>query len=108
MFEHEMHPIEHTTGCLMNTVQGGHHVGCNCWCHQMAVVPKSPAVENTLEAIGQEAFGRSRAEARKEAICIACGQPAGIFRDELSEREFAISGFCQKCQDNFFGEEVTA
>ncbi|MHA2018402.1 MAG: hypothetical protein ACTSXY_09015 [Promethearchaeota archaeon] len=25
------------------------------------------------------------------------------FRDELSLKEFGISGLCQQCQDNFFG-----
>lgn len=27
------------------------------------------------------------------------------FRDELSLKEFKISGLCQKCQDSFFGGE---
>lgn len=26
------------------------------------------------------------------------------FKDELSRREFRISGLCQKCQDKTFGE----
>lgn len=26
------------------------------------------------------------------------------FKDELSKREFQISGLCQKCQDKMFGE----
>lgn len=26
-----------------------------------------------------------------------------VFRDEVSAREFGISGFCQKCQDKTFG-----
>jgi hypothetical protein len=25
------------------------------------------------------------------------------FRDELSKKEFGISGFCQSCQDDIFG-----
>lgn len=27
----------------------------------------------------------------------------GEFRDELSHREFEISGLCQSCQDDIFG-----
>ena len=27
----------------------------------------------------------------------------GIFKDEISEREYQISGFCQVCQDSVFG-----
>lgn len=43
---------------------------------------------------------------RREAIaahkCVSCGGPAVKFKDALSEREFKISGLCQKCQDSFF------
>ncbi len=36
-------------------------------------------------------------------LCPFCeGQITG-FRDVLSEREFHISGLCQKCQDETFG-----
>lgn len=34
---------------------------------------------------------------------IGCGGPATEFRDELSKKEYRISGLCQKCQDSFFG-----
>lgn len=36
--------------------------------------------------------------------CPFCAHPVGEFRDALSEREFAISGLCQDCQDKTFGE----
>lgn len=38
--------------------------------------------------------------------CPMCGQPIDIttFRDELSLKEFGISGICQECQDEIFGE----
>lgn len=32
-----------------------------------------------------------------------CGQLITSFRDELSKREYKISGLCQKCQDKIFG-----
>ena len=35
-------------------------------------------------------------------ICNGCGREAGVFKDELSVQEYAISGFCQKCQDSVF------
>ena len=35
--------------------------------------------------------------------CRMCNLTVHGFRDELSEREFLISGMCQKCQDDFFG-----
>lgn len=36
--------------------------------------------------------------------CPICGKEVvqEKFRDALSEKEFKISGMCQKCQDNFF------
>lgn len=40
------------------------------------------------------------------AACASCGLPLppGAFRDALSEREFAITGLCQPCQDEVFAE----
>lgn len=46
-------------------------------------------------------------DGRREAIaslkCVACNGPASRFRDELSKREFQLSGLCQRCQDKVFG-----
>ena len=38
--------------------------------------------------------------------CPFCSSPIDetTFRDDLSLREFKISGLCQKCQDSFFKE----
>lgn len=36
-------------------------------------------------------------------ICPMCEQPIGEFKDEASVREYEISGLCQSCQDDFFG-----
>jgi hypothetical protein len=35
-----------------------------------------------------------------------CANPIGEFRDELSVKEFKISGMCQSCQDEVFDEVV--
>lgn len=35
--------------------------------------------------------------------CPTCGNAIGGFRDDLSVKEFSISGMCQKCQDSVFG-----
>lgn len=40
----------------------------------------------------------------KAGLCPFCGQSPGEFRDELSKREFSISGLCQSCQDETFTE----
>ena len=48
---------------------------------------------------------------RQEAIILGfcslpplgCGKSVTGFRDELSAREYKISGLCQNCQDEVFG-----
>jgi len=42
---------------------------------------------------------------KNEGYCPFCMAPIAlvIFRDELSEREYQISGLCQNCQDEVFG-----
>jgi len=60
-----------------------------------------------IEAALEKTFGIDRRAAIKADRCVAepvgCGGPAADFRDELSKKEYTISGFCQKCQDSFFG-----
>jgi hypothetical protein len=62
---------------------------------------KSPGMENFLENI----FGRTTAI--KGDVCVpppmGCGGHATDFRDDLSRKEYTISGLCQKCQDSVFG-----
>jgi hypothetical protein len=42
-------------------------------------------------------------------VCVrppfGCGKPATAFRDELSRKEYSISGLCQSCQDRIFGSD---
>ena len=38
--------------------------------------------------------------------CILCGSAIEEFRDQLSVREFVISGMCQKCQDDIFHDDI--
>ncbi len=38
----------------------------------------------------------------QEHICMTCGDKVEGFNDELSQKEFLISGLCQKCQDSVF------
>jgi len=53
------------------------------------------------------AAGLGKAVERVErGDCIWCGKavhPNAEFKDELSQREFNISGMCQACQDGVFG-----
>jgi hypothetical protein len=41
-------------------------------------------------------------QAIRQDVCISCHGPATEFKDELSRREFSLSGFCQACQDRIF------
>lgn len=40
-----------------------------------------------------------RAEA---GLCTTCGKVLSGFRDEISIREYRVSGMCQRCQDEVF------
>jgi len=65
---------------------------------------KSREMIEFLDSMTEQVFGRSRSLAIAGKGCVNCGKPAGEFRDEISRREFGISGLCQACQDKFFGE----
>jgi len=45
-----------------------------------------------------------QADAVKQGKCPTCGETIDLddFKDDLSRREFRISGMCQKCQDKTF------
>ena len=38
-------------------------------------------------------------------LCPLCSKPIDLtsFKDDLSKKEYAISGMCQACQDKMFG-----
>ena len=41
-----------------------------------------------------------------DRLCVTCPKPIldMDFRDEISIKEYGISGMCQSCQDSVFGE----
>jgi len=61
---------------------------------------KHQGIEQMLTAL----TGVSRVGAVAEASCVTCKGEASEFRDSLSQKEYTISGMCQKCQDDIFGE----
>jgi len=63
---------------------------------------KAPAIENLLGSLASM-FGQDRKESMAGSKCVYCGKPATEFKDDLSRREYGISGFCQACQDDTFG-----
>ena len=62
---------------------------------------KSPEIEKLFTDI----FGSDRTSFIEMDRCTVCGQTVIGFKDDLSAREYTISGFCQECQDEVFGED---
>ena len=51
--------------------------------------------------------GLSKAVERVDAgLCPTCDEEVGPFRDDLSRKEYGISGMCQTCQDMLFVTEI--
>ena len=49
--------------------------------------------------------GKDRRSYIRAGKCVMTGEDAGPFRDELSEREYMISGLGQEAQDKIFGSD---
>jgi hypothetical protein len=62
---------------------------------------KAPAIESLISRIA----GGSRPQTIRSRACMLCKDPDTNFRNSRSEREYTISGMCQKCQDRMFGED---
>ena len=60
---------------------------------------KTDAINELLN----DMMGTKRVDSITNNTCTSCKKEATKFRDELSKKEFSISGFCQKCQDSVFG-----
>lgn len=65
---------------------------------------KSPDVRYFLEGMTKALFGRGLEDCMFNGICVGChGSIEDYdFRDEISKKEYTISGFCQTCQDKTF------
>jgi len=61
-------------------------------------IPKPSQIEALLTLIS----GKDRCKTIRANKCTMCDGDANTFRDELSRKEYAISGMCQKCQDKVF------
>ena len=63
---------------------------------------KTVLMEKRLDDMAKFLFGRGRKVAMDNQMCVICGGDANHFEDELSRREYGISGMCQGCQDGVF------
>jgi len=68
-------------------------------------VERSKELQSLLDTFAKKAFGISQTEAKEKNICVCCSKPIKMedFKDQLSIKEYGISGLCQKCQDDTFG-----
>ena len=60
---------------------------------------KAPAIDAFLKSF----IGKDRVKTITSNKCVTCMGEADTFTDDLSKREYAISGMCQTCQDKIFG-----
>ena len=62
-----------------------------------------------IDELFKTLYGVDRKTSIVERTCVSCGAEVAEegFRDEVSLREFHISGLCQVCQDKVFGFEET-
>ena len=67
----------------------------------MKPTTKAPEVEALITSI----TGVDRRSTIIKNSCAFCKTPNLNFRDELSSKEYRISGLCQNCQDSVFGGE---
>lgn len=63
-----------------------------------------PDVSNIQKRIADVLYP-NRIPKMKAHVCMICNGKVVGFRDELSEKEFLISGMCQLCQDKIFNVE---
>ena len=61
---------------------------------------KSGFIENMITTL----TGKDRVGTITEGHCMTCRNEfvSENFRDEISEKEYRISGMCQECQDSFW------
>ncbi len=66
---------------------------------------KSKEVKKFLDNFSEKSFGKSKTKCEEQNICVFCHNVVRMedFRDDLSRKEYGISGLCQKCQDDVFG-----
>ena len=66
---------------------------------------RNPEVQRYLDAFAKKCFGKSQTECKEQKICVYCHKKIEDedFKNNISRKEYGISGLCQKCQDDTFG-----
>ncbi len=63
---------------------------------------RNPNLQNFLDNFQTKTFGITTEQAQAKGVCPVCGKPITGFKDEISQKEYAITGYCQDCQDEVF------
>lgn len=67
---------------------------------------KDNSLKNFKDTMASQIFGMTVEEAHKEGVCVDCRQPWGDNTYSPSgEKEYRISGLCEKCFDKITGDE---
>lgn len=56
-----------------------------------------------IDELITEILGIDRIKSIQSDLCVQCEKEAKEFRNDISRKEYRISGMCQNCQDEFFG-----
>ena len=66
---------------------------------------RTKELQNFIDNFAKKSFGMSQTKAKEKKVCPFCHKTINTedFKDELSIKEYKISGLCQKCQDKTFG-----
>ncbi len=65
---------------------------------------RTKELQDFIDGLTKSTFGSFLSDSQKKGCCVSCKINIKGFRDELSLKEYGISGLCQKCQDEVFGE----
>jgi len=66
---------------------------------------RSKNLQDLADSLSKMCFGEKLSEIHKKKICIQCKRKVEEIADPLSKAEYEISGLCQVCQIEYFGEE---
>jgi len=69
-----------------------------------------PSLKSEIDDLFKNLYGVDRKTSITNCTCVSCGVEnitENSFREDVSLREFHISGLCQVCQDKIFGFEET-
>ena len=63
------------------------------------------SINECVDQVAMRFFGRKLTNSLQDKVCVNCGEKSEDFRDDKSQREYGITGFCQECQDRILNDE---